>query len=931
MSLGGISLVTSHSPPPPGAPGAPGGEHGGNGGGPQAHLGTRNTSGSGAGAEGHGQRAEGGPTIVVPPPPRQRHAANSPAGTPERRSLTRSMSLEQRSSSFRRLRDDSDNESLDEGVMLYATEHSESREHLATITASPTPSPDSEISTPSRLGNSTSYQDLHNAAHSRGSYGNRDLLAQNEHLKQSFGTPTDRKQNIARILPRNPSFHERKSLEAVLHQADYTPTEYTEIEKLHETFGHRFLNALAENGPQLVRSVLHCVRERAKRDDVADAIELHVRILTKRKTRLHIVACSRDSVALFGDLVTTLARADISLREGRAWCSSEKTSLCIMRAEFPQADQLSSMNPSLSSADGMAMHCNEPTLSQSLLGALFGDNTLLALASGPTLRPSDDGTYEDNVDKGTLSDPEQWPRDDSADANYNYTNPHRPQQPQLQTFGGHSLPLPSHAPRSRASPKRKISGNRSSLFPPDSPTGSSQRHADQGGANKSLAETLADALASERKRLPHITSVPMLNPNHLTMDEKLVDGGSGEVWRASLRGVGDVALKVLTRHISDPSEVEAQWMREALALASMPQHPRIVRFYGCTRMLDTGAPALVLELVRGGPAAFSLQHDGEEASAAAAANAAVGSPTNGSQLVGSLKVGSLGSLSGSLTPLTPFTRALAQTVHAVSGGSGTTMRRACSLVAVCRVLLGLASALAHAHEHGVAHRDVKGSNILVPTRSEGCESDGSDMRLCDWGVACAKSVGSLAPQAMEVGPPAGLDDFSKRLSTSPGKEAIPSSSPELHDYTAETGTHRWMAPEVFDGRPYGCSADVYSFGMTMYELLSGQVPHSHLTPLDAARAASAGARPDVAEIAARAPESYIWIMERCWAQDPLRRPAMKDVATLMRDLLSESLSRSAATAFDDAGVRATAAASPIPAHPRVVMNKGLLSKQLGGT
>ena len=69
----------------------------------------------------------------------------------------------------------------------------------------------------------------------------------------------------------------------------------------------------------------------------------------------------------------------------------------------------------------------------------------------------------------------------------------------------------------------------------------------------------------------------------------------------------------------------------------------------------------------------------------------------------------------------------------------------------------------------------------------------------------------------------------------------------------------------------------------------------------------------------------------CGTQDPLRRPAMKDVATLMRDLLSESLSRSAATAFDDAGVRATAAASPIPAPPRVVMNKGLLSKQLGGT
>ena len=57
---------------------------------------------------------------------------------------------------------------------------------------------------------------------------------------------------------------------------------------------------------------------------------------------------------------------------------------------------------------------------------------------------------------------------------------------------------------------------------------------------------------------------------------------------------------------------------------------------------------------------------------------------------------------------------------------------------------------------------------------------------------------------------------------------------ENGNMTAETGTYRWMAPEVIEHRPYNIKADVFSFGIVVWELLTGQVPYLGLTPLQAA-------------------------------------------------------------------------------------------------
>ncbi|XP_060195638.1 serine/threonine-protein kinase STY17-like isoform X4 [Lycium barbarum] len=103
--------------------------------------------------------------------------------------------------------------------------------------------------------------------------------------------------------------------------------------------------------------------------------------------------------------------------------------------------------------------------------------------------------------------------------------------------------------------------------------------------------------------------------------------------------------------------------------------------------------------------------------------------------------------------------------------------------------------------------------------------------------------------------------------------------------TAETGTYRWMAPEVIEHRPYDHKADVFSFGIVLWELLSGEIPYAHLTPLQAAvGVVQQGLRPRIPE---HAHPKLVELLEKCWQQDPTQRPDFSEILDILKRLTKE--------------------------------------------
>jgi serine/threonine protein kinase len=105
----------------------------------------------------------------------------------------------------------------------------------------------------------------------------------------------------------------------------------------------------------------------------------------------------------------------------------------------------------------------------------------------------------------------------------------------------------------------------------------------------------------------------------------------------------------------------------------------------------------------------------------------------------------------------------------------------------------LCDALAHAHSQGVIHRDVKPSNVLVPSRSgsgarAGAIQFGDRAKLTDFGVAHVIGGATLTHTGDVV------------------------------------GTLAYMAPEQAEGRDAGPEADLYSLALVIYEALTGVNP-----------------------------------------------------------------------------------------------------------
>jgi serine/threonine protein kinase len=97
----------------------------------------------------------------------------------------------------------------------------------------------------------------------------------------------------------------------------------------------------------------------------------------------------------------------------------------------------------------------------------------------------------------------------------------------------------------------------------------------------------------------------------------------------------------------------------------------------------------------------------------------------------------------------------------------------------------------------------------------------------------------------------------------------------------------YMAPEIFNGQKYTKASDIYSFGMIMWEIMTGRRPfwnRNHDTDLIVAIAV--GLRPP---IVTNAPEGYIELMKECWHPDPKQRPEAINIYEKIKNIRENEL------------------------------------------
>ncbi|CAN0088492.1 unnamed protein product [Ectocarpus sp. 6 AP-2014] len=164
----------------------------------------------------------------------------------------------------------------------------------------------------------------------------------------------------------------------------------------------------------------------------------------------------------------------------------------------------------------------------------------------------------------------------------------------------------------------------------------------------------------------------------------------------------------------------------------------------------------------------------------------------------------------------------------------------------------LAAALRHLHEEAipgrmVVHRDVKPDNI-------GFNADG-DLKLLDLGL-------------------------SKVVSKSEVDNA-------MFNMTGETGSVRYMAPEVAESRPYNEKVDVYSFGIILWEMSTLKKPFDGMgRDRFLSQVIRGSHRPPVHK---KWPKPWSELMQSCWAEDPTKRPSFAKVGDLLQGMLQDGI------------------------------------------
>jgi serine/threonine protein kinase/Tfp pilus assembly protein PilF len=214
---------------------------------------------------------------------------------------------------------------------------------------------------------------------------------------------------------------------------------------------------------------------------------------------------------------------------------------------------------------------------------------------------------------------------------------------------------------------------------------------------------------------------------------------------------------------------------------------------------------------------------------------------------------------------------------------GKTIKKGCSRTLKFKIAEQVARALAAAHEKGIVHRDLKPENVMIT-------SDHDEVKVLDFGLArpFVVSMGT-ALDVPDAGPDQAKPSSDDLLATTldlpnPGPNQVEPSGDdgggEFGAYAgtrvgAVMGTPAYMSPEQARGEPATPASDIYSFGLLLQELFSGDRPvEEHLTVENAVvRAARGESRPFVDK-----DRDLTALVSRLKSLAPASRPSALDAA-----------------------------------------------------
>ncbi|KAI9982943.1 hypothetical protein PInf_006747 [Phytophthora infestans] len=157
-----------------------------------------------------------------------------------------------------------------------------------------------------------------------------------------------------------------------------------------------------------------------------------------------------------------------------------------------------------------------------------------------------------------------------------------------------------------------------------------------------------------------------------------------------------------------------------------------------------------------------------------------------------------------------------------------------------RFVLDTARGMSYLHqfELPILHRDMKSPNLLV-------ERDYS-IKISDFGLSRVKA--------------------------------------QIQTMTGNCGTVQWMAPEVLGNRKYTEKADVFSFGVVVWEIFMGQCPYDGMTQIQVALGVlNHDLRPPIPR---SCPRFFARLIRSCWMREPSLRPSFSELVRTLEQYVT---------------------------------------------